>query len=236
MGNSLAVDLDEQALIKRPRPVGWFVAGLVTIAGLGFVLAVYLPLRAAHHQLADAHAGLARKAGELDRDLKASRLALGKAEEARDALRARTDGLDKNDKERGALVERTARALEGDQAKLIAAHLLTVESDASGVNARLPLDKLFVGPSAKLAPAFQKALCSVSAGLGLPGGLELRATVPVLAPADTKAWTLAAERAAALGEHWTGKCKAEGSRLVVGPQLTTGEAVAMRLSAGPGAP
>ncbi len=220
MQNLSELDADEQALMKRPRPIGWFVAGLVCIAAAGFVVASHVPLSAAHKTLVAEHETLAKKAAELSQGLTDARVQLEKTEKERGDLRARVDGVDKAAAAETALFERAAATAQSQLDKFVKAKVVTVQSDADHFSAGFDVTKLFVGATSKPNAAYAKALCSASESVMRPGDLGLEIVVPVAVADDAKAWTLAAERSAELAALVTKQCKLAPERVVASARST----------------
>jgi len=214
MQNLSELDADEQALMKRPRPIGWFVAGLVGIAAVGFVVASHLPLSAAHETLVAEHETLAKKAAELSHGLTDARVQLEKTEKDRVELRARIDDIDKAAAAETALFERAAATAQSQLDKFVKAKVVTIDSSAGHFSAGFDVTKLFVGAASKPNAAYIKALCSASESVTRRGDLTLEIVVPVAVADDAKAWTLAAERSAELAALVTKQCKLAPERVV----------------------
>ncbi|HSC86326.1 MAG TPA: hypothetical protein VLC09_03615 [Polyangiaceae bacterium] len=215
MANSATLDLDESALVKRPRPTGWYVAALLGLVGAGIVGAFYLPLRSAHSKLVGAHAELAQKTGALDRTLRETRGELEKVRGEKDRLSGSASERERSERDGVAQLERIAGTLKAAQAKAVQAGWLKIETDAQGVRATLPTAKVFVGVTPRLTPAAFGPLCASGESLKLPGEVALRVVLHVATGADAKAWSLAAERASEISRSLGERCKLDPARTAV---------------------
>src|SRR5262245_23396473 len=76
---------------RKPRPWGWFLSGLLFIAGVTFALSFYVPLKKSFDTLLTEHEKVAKKARELDDALIASRATLDATELKRASLQKVAD-------------------------------------------------------------------------------------------------------------------------------------------------
>lgn len=217
------LDADEQALVKKPRPLGWFVAGAVGIAALTVLAAYYLPLKSAHSQLIEEHSALAKKAAELDHWLKADRARLATTEGNHTALQKFIDTAVATDKERLGRLEIVQATVERELAAFLKSKLLTLKTDADAVHLSF-LEKAMFGPKASTpSPSARGILCK-SVG-GLSGSKDF--TVEIIARSsldDSKYWETATGRAQALAKILEGGCSfsAEKIRAVVDRNVSEG--------------
>ncbi len=124
MSNSFDLDADENALAKKPRPIGWFVAGAITIATAAFVLSYYLPLSTAHATLASEYEKLAEKSRELDHSLRGNQKALESTEAGRAELQKFVDGGAAAEKELTVRLNTTQATAENQLEAFIKAKLV----------------------------------------------------------------------------------------------------------------
>lgn len=208
------LDADEQALVKKPRPVGWFVAGAVGIVALTVLAAYYLPLKSAHAKLVEEHAALAKKAAELDHWLKADRARLATTDSSRGALQKFIDTALTTDKERKGRLEIVQATVERELAAFLKSKLLTLETDADAVHLSF-LEKAMFGPNSTTpSPSARGVLCKAVGGLS--GSKDF--TVEVVTRSsrdDTKYWETATNRAQALAKILEGGCSFSADKIRV---------------------
>jgi hypothetical protein len=206
------LDPDEQALVKKPRPVGWFVAGAVVIAALTVLAAYYLPLKSAHAKLIEEHSALAKKAAELDHWLKADRARLGTTEGNHAALQKFIDTAVATDKERRGRLDIVQTTVERELAPFLKSKLLTIQTDADEVHLSF-LEKAMFGPNSSTAsPGARGILCKAVGALS--GSKDF--TVEIVARSstdDTKYWETATGRSQALAKILEGGCSFSADKI-----------------------
>lgn len=206
------LDPDEQALVKKPKPVGWFAAGAVFIvAGTAFA-AYYFPLSSAHQKLVAEHEALAKKSAELDHALKAERSELAKTEGSRAALQKFVDTGVAAEKERKGRLQTIVATIERELAPFVKAKLLEIETDSEGIKLSFQERAMFRPGSSGAGPSAKQTLCK--AVTGLTGAKDF--TVEAIARAksdDSKYWETATERAKNVAEILDKSCSFPGHKL-----------------------
>lgn len=188
------LDLDEQALVKKPKPIGWFAAGAIAIvAGTAFA-AYYVPLQSAHEKLVQAHEALAKKSAELDHSLKADRAKLTNTEGGRDALQKFVDAAVATEKERKGRLQTVLATVERELAPFTKSKLLEIETDAEGIKLSFQERAIFRPGTSATAPSAQRTLCKAVAGLTGAKDFTVEATGRT-AGDNSKYWEVATERA-----------------------------------------
>jgi hypothetical protein len=199
------LDEDEQALLKKPRPIGWFIAGVVTIAAGAFVAGYYMPLSQAHSKLLKKHQGLAQKADELDHSLKKDRSSLAATDTRRAALQKFIDGGAKVEKEASARVEMMAATAQTQLTAFTKAKLLEIEVEPSSLRLSFQDKALFRPRSSVPSGSAKSTLCKAVGGLAAEKDWGL--TVVTRAPAgDKKYWETVGKRGAALAKILEERC------------------------------
>ena len=216
------LDADEQALVKKPRPIGWFVAGAVGIAALTVLAAYYLPLKSAHAKLIEEHGALAKKAAELDHWLKADRARLATTDGSRAALQKFVDTALTTDKERKGRLDIVQATVERELAAFLKSKLLTLETDADAVHLSF-LEKAMFGPkSTTSSPSARGIVCKAVGGLS--GSKDF--TVEVVTRSsldDTKYWETATGRSQALAKLLEEGCSFSGDKIRVTADRSSSE-------------
>lgn len=193
------LDLDEQALVKKPKPVGWFVAGAVAIVAFSAFGAYYFPLQSAHSKLVKEHEALAKKSAELDHSLKAERAQLSKSEGGRDALQRFVDAAVATEKERKGRIETVLATVERELAPFVKSKLLEIGTDAEGIRLSFQERAIFRPGAAGTAPNATRTLCKAVAGLTGAKDFTVEATARA-ASDDAKYWETATARAKNVAE------------------------------------
>src|SRR5688572_611808 len=219
--NLADLDLDEQALIKKSRPWGWFAAGVATIVLLGFALGYAVPLRRAHTVLAAEHEALAQKARELDQALGKATSTLATTESERGGLQQKVTKVAEARKALKSTLEQAAATVERQVAGLVKGKVLQVQPAEEHLDVSIQAKKLFLPHSANLNPGLTSSLCKVLAPLEQDKGLRLEITVPVV-PDEKEPWKLAGEQAAAIAQTMSDKCSTPAGRLRTGAAADTG--------------
>ncbi len=219
----------------KPRPWGWFLAGLLALGSAGFVLSYYLPLTQAHEGLVAEHEQLGTKAAELDHALRTTQEKL----ESTEQQRAHLQGLED---ERAAAQKATNDKLQTAKATLenVLASSIRQQRASVGIQndaLRLEFGKpwIFLPASTKVSPIGHRMLCS---GIKVVSSdMRLRATVSVSiakdAPGDD--WATASEQAAAAAAVLLEGC---GTQLIpasaeVRTQASGADTVALVITAEP---
>jgi hypothetical protein len=215
------LDLDEQALIKKSRPWGWFAAGVATIAFLGFALGYAVPLGRAHAVLVSEHETLAKKARELDQALSRASSSLAKTESERGGLEQKITKVADARQALKSNLEVAAATIERQVSSLTKAKVVQVQVGEEHLDVLIQQKALFIPNSAKVAPYLAKSLCKVLAPLGQDKALELEVTVPLLAD-EKEPWKTAGEQAAAIAQELSDQCQAPKERLRTGASADPG--------------
>lgn len=221
MKNLADLDLDEQALIKKSRPWGWFAAGVAAIALLGFGLGYALPLQRAHALLAQEHEALAKKAQELDHALGKANSTLATTESARGGLQDKVTKVAEARKALKSSLDVAAATVERQIASLIKAKVVQVKAADEHIDLLVQPKKLFLPRSAKLNPGVTGSLCKMLAPLDSDKGLKLDITVPVVAD-EKEPWKTAGEQAAAIAQTISDKCSTAAGRFRAGASAEAG--------------
>lgn len=205
-------DEDEQALMKKPRPVGWFAAGALAIVGLGFAFGFYLPLSSAHEKLLNEHEKLAKKSHELDHALKEKSAALSSAESRRqDLVRFVSEA---GDKEKGlrSKLEIGQATVENELKAFIKAKLVESVVTDEGLEVTFAEKVLFRPRTSSVLPQAKGSLCSVADILKQNGDFRIALSVPADAD-DTKYWETAGERVGSLANLLEGSCQIAADKI-----------------------
>jgi len=213
--NLADLDLDERALLKKPRPWGWFAAGVATIGFLAFALGYAMPLRRAHTLLATEHEGLAQKARELDHALGKANATLATTESARGGLQQKVTKVTEARQALKATIDSAAATVERQVSGLVKAKVVQVKASDEHMDVLIQPKKLFLPRSANLNPGLTSSLCKMLAPLDQDKGLRLDVTVPVVAE-EKEPWKMAGEQAAAIAQTISDKCSTPASRLRTG--------------------
>lgn len=206
------LDLDEQALVKKSKPVGWFVAGAIAIvAGTAFA-AYYFPLVSAHTKLVGEHEALAKKSAELDHSLKSERAALAKTEGGRDALQRFVDAGIATEKERKGRLQTVLATVERELAPFVKSKLVEIETDAEGIRLSFQEKAIFRPGAVGTAPNAGRTLCKAVGGLTGAKDFTVEATARSVSD-DSKYWETATERAMNVAELFEKTCSFPGHKL-----------------------
>jgi hypothetical protein len=206
------LDLDEQALVKKSKPVGWFVAGAIAIAAGTAFAAYYFPLAGAHEKLVQEHEALAKKSAELDHSLKSERAALAQTEGGRDALQRFVDAGIATEKERKGRLQTVLATVERELAPFVKAKLVEIGTDAEGIQLSFQEKAVFRPGAGALAPNAGRTLCKAVAGLTGAKDFTLEATARG-ASDDAKYWETATERAKNVAELFEKTCSFSSHKL-----------------------
>lgn len=179
---TLTLDLDEQALTRKKRPWGRFVAGIFAALLAGGVVAAYVPLYRAHRALLGEYEPLAKKAQALSlacSSLK-ERWEAAEAEHVRLALELGR-GKALADERKKAAEDLHSRAAAGLK---LTALVIGVEPDDLGAQVRIDPSKAFAS-GGRVSPGLIRELCrKTEKGVPLPDAqLEVHVGTPLVGPA-----------------------------------------------------
>ncbi len=206
-------DLDALALRKKPKPIGWFVAGAVAIAGAGFVFAYYLPLRQAQAELTARHEALAQKSHELDASLKQTRSELAKLTDEHGSLSREVTGEKDKARVRQTELDSAKSATEQAFAPFSKSSGASYRVGAHGVHVTFPKATFFRSPAKAPLPRAAGVVCAAGKALGVSPTSSLRITLDADG-GDDAARKTAAEQAAALATLAATRCKIAPERVV----------------------
>lgn len=228
-------DEDEQALMKKPRPVGWFAAGALAVGSLGFVFAFYMPLSSAHDALLESHEKLAKKSHELDHALKTKTQALATTEERRASLERFVSAAGDQEKSLQAKFEIAHATAENELKAFAKAKLVETAVGDGGVELQYSEKLLFRPGAAALGPQAKRSVCVVSQMLQRSDDWTVTLHVPA-GEKDTKYWETAGDRVAALADLIESGCSVAPQKIVaaaVRPGEGDKDAQAIKLVIGP---
>jgi len=206
-------DLDALALRKKPKPIGWFAAGAVVIAGAGFVFAYYMPLRQAQAELTSRHEALAQKSHELDATLKKTRAELDKLTDEHGSLSREVTGEKDKERTRQAELDGAKSATEQALAPFAKSSGATYRVGAHGVHVTFPAATFFKSPAKVPLPRAVGIVCAAAKGLGVSPTSSLRIALDADG-GDDAARKGAAEQAAGLAGLAATRCKIAPERVV----------------------
>lgn len=237
MGTKTMMDIDdEQSFAKKPKPIGWFVAGAVTIGSLTLALSHYLPLKSAHQTLVSQHDQLAQKSAELDHALKTDRTALAATDARKKTLERFIAAGAQAETELSTALEVASATAQNQLAPFIKAKLVQHSVEGGGLTLTFADKLMFRGPTSALAPQAGATLCKAVTPLVTEKDWVVR-PLTASAPGDKKYWETASERAAALAQVLEAKCKIARDRIhteVRGSTAADGEpSVGTQLILGP---
>lgn len=207
-----ALDLDEQALVKKPRPWGWFAAGLIGLGTVALALGYALPLKRAQELLASEHENLARKARELDQALGKTQSSLSKTEQERASLDQRVSAVQDARQALRTRIDVASATTENQLAALKKAKVMEIAAGPTGVDVTILKKALFLPASAKIAPRLAPTLCKAVAPLTTEKDWKVSVSVPIAAD-EKEPWLTASEQAAAVAAELAGRCNVDASRL-----------------------
>lgn len=199
------LDQDEQALMKKPRPIGWFAAGAVSILALGFAFGFYMPLSSAHEKLLGEHEKLAQKSQELDHALKGKTASLSATEGKRQELeRFVTTGRDaeKTLKSQAEIAHATAA---NSLAAFTKAKLVESKVTDTGLEISYAEKVLFRPRTSSLLPQAKRPFCAAADALKQNSDWVVRVRTTA-DPGDDKYWETAGERAGTLAAALKDSC------------------------------
>jgi len=231
-------DLELQSLgIRRgkPRPWGWFFAGLVAVAGVGFVVSYYLPLKKAHEILVPEHEQLGNKAMELDHALRATKEKLASTEKQRVALQTVKDKQDAAQKASSYKLEIVEATLKNVLASHLKVQHAAIDRESSRLVVTLGKIWVFLPSSARVSPSGQKLLCAAAKVLASDANLRVTVSVPVASDAPTDDWPAAGEQAASAAAVLHGSCGAvpHGLHAEIRPSASPEESLQLVVTASP---
>lgn len=204
--------LEENALVKKPKPIGWFIAGLMGIGFAGFAAAFYLPLTSAHELLVAEHEKLAQKAQELDQTVRSRGSELASASGRKDALESFIATAAEKEKAYRTKSQELDKSVADGMDKLVRAKQVSVESGDDGSRISVSNALLFKPKTSKPLPAALKVACAVAYATK---GRDAKIRVEIGANAgDKEAFTNAAAQAGAIADLLAA-CKLESSAVSV---------------------
>jgi hypothetical protein len=206
------LDLDEQALIKKSRPWGWFAAGLCLLAVLGLGLGYAFPLQRAHALLVSEHEALAQKARELDQALGKATSSLSKTESERGGLEDKIDRVKDARQSLKTSIEVAAATVEQQVPGLVKSKAVQVTPSDERLDVFIQKKTVFLPRTTKLNPGIASNLCKMLAPLGKDKGLKLDLVVPV-ASEEKEPWKTAGEEAASLAQEVCERCETAADRV-----------------------
>lgn len=215
-------DLDEAALVKKPKPIGWFAAGLIAVLSLGFVGAYYLPLQAAHTTLLEKHEQLAKKSNELDHALKDKSKELTSTTQRRDDLERFVKGGTEAETKLNSQLQIEQATAERQLAAYIKAKLAHVEVAEAELALGFSERAVFFPHAEKMIPQSQAQICKAIQTIGQNKDFKLRVETRTLVD-EKDAWALSAARAAAAAELLTARCKIDPIMVVAESNLVSGD-------------
>ncbi len=206
------LDPDEQALVRKPRPIGWFAAGIIFIAAIGFVLGVYLPLSQAHDTLLSTHEVLAKKSSELDQALRKKSETLDDTETKRADLASFVDKARENEKSLATRVEQSSATASSQLSAYLKTKHVSLETTKEDVRVTIDQVILFRPGGTDVTPQAKRPLCGVAKAIGQEK--EWLLTVKARAPLDDKKyWETASARAGSLAAELETKCGVSAAQL-----------------------
>lgn len=215
MGSTATLDLDAIALIRKPRPWGWFIAGLLAIGASGFVLGYYVPLRSAHHLIAKEHESLAKKSAELNHALVQTKAELETAAGKLRTLEVAERERVRRERSRADEYEAISGLIQQGAKALVAAKVLTVTSSPAEATASLPMEVAFPHGAKAVAPSLAKSLCAIGKSAKERPSLQLELELAVPGTLDAPMQTLLASQEGSLTSMMVGACKVPAERLRV---------------------
>jgi hypothetical protein len=207
------LDADEQALMKKPRPVGWFAAGAVAVGTLGFVFGFYMPLSGAHDTLLANHEKLAKKSHELDHALKTKTQALQATEERRSNLERFVSTAGDQEKSLKTKFEIAHATAQNELKAFAKAKLLETSVGDAGVELQYSEKLIFRPGASALGPQAKRAVCVVSQMVQQAEDWTVTLRVPA-GQGDTKYWETAGDRVAALAGLLESGCSVASPKIV----------------------
>lgn len=228
------LELDEHALIKKKRPWGWFMAGLVALGAITFGLGFALPLDRAHATLQGEHEALAKKAAELDQAFIATKTKLDSTEKERSELERLVTTVRDGRKELASRLQIVGATAERQLAPYVKAKLATVAVNPETLQISLKNRLVFMPRSAKVNPRLKKTLCTSVEGAAQEKGWRVTATISPEAGNDDP-WEALGERSGTLAALLGDECKLspEAFRTQIGLTSQGLEEDSTQLSIGP---
>ncbi len=197
---------------RQARPWGWFVAALLAIGGVTFLLSFYVPLKTSYDALLAEHENVAKKARELDDALVATKGAFEATDLKRANLQKLADERAGAESAVGEKVTALAAAVEKALGPKRASDPTSLETKGGRVVVGLDRQRTLL-PGGKVSPAALKPLCAVAGVAGKVDDGTLRVVVPVALQAKATDWADASKGSAALLEALMQRCKLGASRV-----------------------
>lgn len=212
MGSPFDLEADEQALTKKPKPWGWFMAGALCIALGTFAFSYYLPLRQTHLKLVAEFENLAQKSQELDHALRGKTQALSDTESARSSLQRFVDAGIDAERALSVKLESSAATANNQLEPFVKAKLLELNAEPDKLLLDFKEALLFRPGTTTTSPQAKGPLCKVAALLSADNSWVVSIQVPVDAQAK-EPWPQASEKAAALAELLETTCSNDSTRI-----------------------
>ncbi len=181
----------------KPRPWGWFLAGLLALGTTGFVLSYYLPLTRAHDALVMEHEKLGTKAAELDHALRTTQEKLDATEKERARLQATEDERAAAAKATNDKLQIAKATVENVLASSVKNQRVTIESDGATLSLEFGKPWIYSPSSAKVSPTGRRLLCAAMKVIATDMRMRVAVSVPVAQDAPTEDWAQASEQAGA---------------------------------------
>jgi hypothetical protein len=205
---------------RKPRPWGWFLAGLVALGSAGFVASYYLPLTKAHDALVQEHDQLGAKAAELDHALRTTQEKLDSTEQQRARLQATEDGRAAALKATNDKLQIAKATIENVLASSIKQRRVSVDSQDAALTLEFGKAWIYQASSAKVSPIGRQLLCAAIKVVSSDMRLRATISVPVAKDAAAEDWATASEQAGAAAALLLDGC---GTRVVpVGAEVRSG--------------
>lgn len=208
------LDADEEALVRRPRPFGWFAAGILAIgAGVG-AIGYYVPLASAHTKLASTHEELAKKTSELDHALKQDRARLASTENRRADLQKFLDAGSNAERVAAARVEAVRAIAYAQLEGFVKAKLLEITTEPQSLRLSFVEKSLFRPLSAVPTPGAKSILCKAASSIAAESDWDVTLIVRGSVE-EKKYWETVADKGSALAKIFEEGCKLSLDKLTV---------------------
>lgn len=206
---------------RKPRPWGWFLAGLLGIGGVSFLFSFYVPLKTSYDKLLGEHEALAKKARELDDTLVRTKSTLDATESKRASLQKGVDEKDSAARASSDRLSAVSAAVQKQIGKQIDSGMVKLETTPSEVVLRVDTAKV-LAPTGKVLPFGTKALCAVAGAISKDEGVGLSVSLPVSGDKGD-VWGNAGKAAGGVAEALQ-KCKVPSDRMSVAMAQPSSEA------------
>ncbi len=213
--------------VRKPRPWGWFLAALLLIGGVSFVLSFYLPLKTSFQTLLGEHEALAKKARELDDALVSAKTSLDSTEVKRASLQKSADEVASALRAKSDKLSAVSAQIEKQIGKQLESGKISLKSEPSELIVSLEAATA-LAPTGKVLPAALKPLCAVAGSAAKDNSMRVTAVVPVSGDKGD-VWGNAGKAAAGVAEA-IGRCKLPSDRLSVLLSPSSDDSPKLRLS------